>query len=76
MGLSIGQSLGFFQPARNAPRIQRAASVPESPPRVGFSIDAEGKDDVTKWPRGTTFPAPVLIERDEGFEGEHVQTHD
>jgi len=32
-----------------------------------FSVDAEGKDDVTKWPRGTTFPAPVLIERDEGF---------
>lgn len=32
-----------------------------------FSIDAEGKDDVTKWPRGTTFPAPVLIQRDEGF---------
>ena len=37
-----------------------------------FSIDAEGKDDVTKWPRGTTFPAPVLIERDEGFEKEIV----
>jgi len=35
-----------------------------------FSIDAEGKDDVTKWPRGSTFPAPVLIERDEGFSGE------
>lgn len=33
-----------------------------------FTIDAEGKDDVTKWPRGTTFPAPVLITRDEGFE--------
>lgn len=32
-----------------------------------FFIDAEGKDDVTKWPRGTIFPAPVLIERDEGF---------
>ncbi|MCC6508276.1 MAG: PPC domain-containing protein, partial [Pirellulaceae bacterium] len=28
-----------------------------------FSIDAEGQDDVTKWPRGTTFPAPVLIAR-------------
>jgi hypothetical protein len=37
-----------------------------------FSIDAEGKDDVTKWPRGTTFPAPVLIQRDEGFNGEIV----
>lgn len=35
-----------------------------------FSIDAEGQDDVTKWPRGTIFPAPVLIERDEGFTGE------
>jgi len=32
-----------------------------------FTIDAEGKDDVTKWPRGSTFPAPVLIERNEGF---------
>jgi hypothetical protein len=35
-----------------------------------FSIDAEGQDDVTKWPRGTTFPAPVLISRDPGFTGE------
>ncbi len=33
-----------------------------------YSIDAEGKDDVTKWPRGTTFPAPVLIEREPGFD--------
>ncbi|QDU98382.1 hypothetical protein [Lignipirellula cremea] len=32
-----------------------------------FQVDAEGKDDVTKWPRGTIFPAPVLIERNEGF---------
>jgi hypothetical protein len=37
-----------------------------------FGIDAEGKDDVTKWPRGTTFPAPVLIERDEGFDADIV----
>ncbi|MBC8352424.1 MAG: hypothetical protein H8E66_10580 [Planctomycetes bacterium] len=37
-----------------------------------FSIDAEGKNDVTKWPRGTTFPAPVLIQRDEGFDGNIV----
>jgi hypothetical protein len=37
-----------------------------------FSLDAEGKNDVTKWPRGTTFPAPVLIQRDEGFAGEIV----
>ena len=35
-----------------------------------FSIDAGGKDDVTKWPRGTAFPAPVLIEREPGFNGE------
>jgi len=34
-----------------------------------FSIDAEGKDDVAKWPRGTTFPYPVLIERDDSFDG-------
>ena len=37
-----------------------------------FSIDAEGKNDVTKWPRGTTFPAPVLIQRDPGFAGNIV----
>ncbi|MBI85831.1 MAG: hypothetical protein CMJ81_21765 [Planctomycetaceae bacterium] len=35
-----------------------------------FSVDAEGKDDVTKWPRGSTFPYPVLIDRKEGFTGE------
>ena len=35
-----------------------------------FTIDAEGKDDVTKWPRGSTFPYPVLVDREEGFEGE------
>ena len=35
-----------------------------------FTIDAEGLDDVTKWPRGSTFPAPVLIARDAGFEAE------
>ncbi|NQV22990.1 MAG: hypothetical protein HQ518_01375 [Rhodopirellula sp.] len=37
-----------------------------------FTITAEGRDDVTKWPRGTTFPAPVLIERDESFKGDIV----
>ena len=37
-----------------------------------FSVDAEGKDDVAKWPRGTTFPYPVLIEREEGFTGDIV----
>ena len=37
-----------------------------------FSIDAEGKDDVTKWARGSTFPAPVLINRDDGFDQQIV----
>ncbi len=37
-----------------------------------FSIEGERKNDVTKWPRGTTFPAPVMIERSEGFDGEIV----
>lgn len=35
-----------------------------------FTIDAGGKDDVSKWPRGTAFPAPVIIERQPGFNGE------
>lgn len=35
-----------------------------------FTIEGGGKDDVTKWPRGTTFPAPVMIERQPGFDGE------
>lgn len=35
-----------------------------------FAIDAEGQDDVTKWPRGTTFPAPVLITREPSFMGD------
>ncbi len=37
-----------------------------------FEIDAEGHDDVTKWPRGTTYPAPVLIHRNPGFTGDIV----
>ena len=37
-----------------------------------FEIQAEGLDDVTKWPRGTTFPGPVLITRKDGFNGEIV----
>lgn len=40
--------------------------------KPSFSIDAEGQDDVTKWPRGTTFPAPVLIARDAGFNADIV----
>jgi hypothetical protein len=55
------------QLTRSAGRVLVAVTL--KPP---FSIDAEGKDDVTKWPRGSTFPGPVLIERDEGFNGEIV----
>lgn len=29
----------------------------------------EGLDDVRKWPRGSTFPAPVFVERLEGYAG-------
>ena len=29
----------------------------------------EGLDDVRKWPRGSTFPSPVFVERLEGFAG-------
>jgi hypothetical protein len=35
-----------------------------------FEVDAEGKDDVLKWPRGSTFPGPVLLERRDDFDGE------
>ena len=35
-----------------------------------FTIEGGGKDDVLKWPRGTAFPAPVMIEREAGFNGE------
>ena len=35
-----------------------------------FTIEGAGKDDVLKWPRGTAFPAIVMIERDPGFNGE------
>ncbi|HSG70412.1 MAG TPA: hypothetical protein VLA12_08350, partial [Planctomycetaceae bacterium] len=58
---------------------QTQSIVADSPPvllaatlKPPFEIDAEGKDDVTKWPRGSTFPAPVLIERNDGFQGEIV----
>src|SRR5262249_15799746 len=36
-------------------------------PRV--KLVPEGLDDVRKWPRGSTFPAPVFIERLEGYAG-------
>lgn len=48
---------------RSAPLVV-AITIP--PP---FEIDAEGKDDVLKWPRGSTFPGPVLIERKGDFSG-------
>lgn len=35
-----------------------------------FTIEGGGKDDVLKWPRGATFPAPVMVERQPGFDGE------
>ncbi|MEX0725678.1 MAG: PPC domain-containing protein [Planctomycetaceae bacterium] len=35
-----------------------------------FKFEGDGKDDVTKWRRGTRFPAPVTIERNDGFTGE------
>lgn len=34
------------------------------------ALTPEGLDDVRKWQRGSTFPAPVLIERLEGYQGE------
>ena len=37
-----------------------------------FTLEGEGKNDVTKWPRGSTFPAPVIIERADSFDGEVV----
>ena len=49
---------------RSAGRVLVAVTL--KPP---FSIDAEGKNDVTKWPRGSTFPGPVLIDRSDGFNG-------
>ena len=56
----------------------RESTLPDSPIRTikllvattitpPFMVDAEGKDDVTKWPRGSTFPGVVLLERNEGF---------
>jgi hypothetical protein len=36
-------------------------------PRV--KLVPEGLDDVRKWPRGSTFPSPVFVERLEGFTG-------
>ncbi len=36
-------------------------------PRV--KLVPEGLDDVRKWPRGSTYPAPVFVERLEGYTG-------
>jgi len=55
------QSPVFDSPIRTI-KLLVAATI--TPP---FAIDAEGKDDVTKWPRGSTFPGVVLLERNEGF---------
>lgn len=63
-----GQATIEEKPVTHSPEPVLVA-VTMKPP---FSIDAEGKNDVTKWPRGTTFPAPVLVTRDEGFTGDIV----
>jgi hypothetical protein len=34
------------------------------------SVTPEGLDDVRTWPRGSTYPGPVLISRLEGYTGE------
>jgi len=60
-----GSALIAAKPVTHSPEPTLLA-VTMKPP---FSIDAEGKNDVTKWPRGTTYPAPVLVERDETFTG-------
>ncbi len=64
----VGEAVQDEQPvsASSAP-ILLATTI--TPP---FALDAEGKDDVLKWPRGTTFPGPVLIERNEGFTADIV----
>ena len=56
-------TLGENKLSRPAGQVLLASTM--KPP---FSIEGERKNDVTKWPRGTTFPSPVLIERDEGFD--------
>jgi hypothetical protein len=63
-----GSALITEKPVTHSPEPTLLA-VTMKPP---FSIDAEGKNDVTKWPRGTTYPAPVLVERDEAFKGDIV----
>lgn len=40
--------------------------------KLRVKITPEGLDDVRKWPRGSTYPAPVLIERLDGFTGEFL----
>jgi hypothetical protein len=81
MGLSIGQSLGFFQPTRTAPQIQRAKTIPESSPRIGFSIDSEdtGRSNPFNRPKRTTVrvgfgegtlsgPAAAIVALDRGLQ--------
>lgn len=63
--VSGSSQIGDKLSTRSAGQVLIASTM--KPP---FTIDAGGKDDVTKWPRGTTFPAPVLIERDATFNGE------
>lgn len=69
-------SAGLIEVIGTATMGERAAQRTAGPVLVAttvkppFSIDAEGQDDVTKWPRGSTFPAPVLVAREAGFDSE------
>ncbi len=76
----VGQAMVNEQMIRRTSNPTLVATTIKPP----FSIDAEGLDDVVKWPRGSTFPSPALIERDTGFnapimlemnsrQGRHVQ---
>lgn len=60
-------TIGDTQVTHPAKRVLVATTL--KPP---FSIEGERKNSVTKWPRGTTFPAAVLIDRSAGFDGEIV----
>jgi hypothetical protein len=59
--------IGQTQVTHPAGKVLVAATL--KPP---FSIEGERRNSVTKWPRGSTFPAAVMIERSKGFDGEIV----
>jgi hypothetical protein len=60
-----GSSMVAGQPAQRAAGDVLVAITMN--PRV--KLVPEGLDDVRKWPRGSTFPAPVFVERLEGYTG-------